>query len=230
MEKKGKMIVISLIFIFIVASISIFYLYPKNIYSSSSSSILGKTEYGNVLKEGPYGNSSSPIKIAYIIGVHPLESDAHQAILESIKNNDKSLKYSYYIYRINVTKDAGDYEKGRLNGQLLANKFAVPDIENQKFQLVVDIHSNVGNWQEKRFVFSPVKGSKAELIARNIKNNIPWLKYYIPPNPTSTSYVTIPLIEAGIPSILYETYHYDTYEMTKNHANEFVLTVDNLKF
>jgi hypothetical protein len=97
-----------------------------------------------------------------------------------------------------------------------------------KFQLAVDVHSNVGNWQETRFIFSPVNGTKAESIAMNLKSRLTWLQYYIPPNPTSPTYVTIPLIEAGIPAVIVESYHYDPYETTKNHVNEFVMTVDNL--
>ena len=34
---------------------------------------LGNESYGNVIKEGPYGNTSSPVKVAYILGEHPRE-------------------------------------------------------------------------------------------------------------------------------------------------------------
>ncbi len=203
--------------------------YSKKTYSSSIE-LLGNTSYGAVIKEGPYGNVYSSVKIAYIVGVHPLESNAHKAVVESIKTNDKSLKYCYYIYRVIVTKDADDYEEGRMNGQLLAYNYVVPDIKNKKFQLAVDIHSNGGNYQEKRFVFTPVGGNRGESIALNIKDRISWLVYYIPPSQTSPPYVTIPLITAGIPAILYETYMYEPYEITKKHADEFVLTVDSIDF
>lgn len=234
MKKASKIIlvIISLVILFTATTITSFYFYPtQNAETTISvtSQVLGETGYGEVKKEGPYGNASSPVKIAYIVGVHPQEPYAHQALLEAIKNHDKSLQYCYYIYRVNVTKDFADYEKGRMNGQLLANKYVVPDIKSQKFQLAIDVHSNVGNWQETRFVFSPVNGSKAESTAMELKNKISWLKYYVPPNPTSPQYVTIPLIQAGIPAIIYETYYYDSYETTKNHADEFVVTVDNLK-
>ena len=45
---------------------------------------------------------------------------------------------------------------------------------------------------------------------------------------TSPSYVTIPLNNAGIPAIVYETYHNDSYTTIKTHADEFLVTVDNL--
>lgn len=196
---------------------------------------LGSTDYGNVVKEGPFGNKNSHVKIAYIVGVHPLESNAHNAIIESIKSHNKSLNYCYYIYRVNVTKDAGVYDNGRMNGQLLANKYAIHDIEKNGFQLVIDIHSNRGkyaDYQENRFLAVPVIDDRSKSIASQIINKIPWLVYYIPPKgkgPTSPEYVTNPLIDSGIPSIVYETYMYDPYETTLEHANEFITTVDNIK-
>ena len=64
----------------------------------------------------------------------------------------------------------------------------------------------------------------------NIKNKLPWLTYYVPPNPTSTVYVTTPLINAEIAALVYETFHNDSQETIKNHADEFLLVVDNLTF
>ncbi len=233
MKRRNKTIIliIGLFFLFIASATVTLNLYPSKTTlnsNSTSTEVLGSTSYGNVLKEGPFGNTSSKVKIAYIVGVHPLESDAHQAMINSITEHNNSLKYCYYIYRVNVTENAGNYNIGRMNGQLLANKFAVPDIEKQNFQLAIDVHSNVGNWAETRFVFSPVNGTKAEIIGMNIKNKLPWLAYYVPPDPTSPAYVTTPLINAGIPAIVYETYHNDSYTTIKNHADEFLITVDNL--
>jgi hypothetical protein len=225
------LLIIVLFFLFVATATVSFNLSPSKTTienHSLSTEVLGSISYGQVVKEGPYGNTSSNVKIAYIVGVHPLESQAHQAMVESITEHNSTLKYCYYIYRVNVTENADNYNIGRMNGQLLANKFVVPDIEKQKFQLVIDVHSNVGNWAETRFLFAPVNNSTAESIAMNIKNNLPWLTYYVPPDPTSPAYVTVPLINAGIPAIVYETYHNDSYETIKNHANEFVLTVDNI--
>jgi hypothetical protein len=189
---------------------------------------LGNNSKGDVTREGPYGNVNSPIKIAYIIGVHPNESQSHQALYETIKEENGTLKKCYYIYRVNVTQNKYSYSSGRMNGQLLAQDFAVPDIKKENFSLVVDVHSNVGNWAETRFLFTPTTGSRSEEIAHLITDQLNWLKYYTPPNPTSTPYVTEPLNEAGIPAIIYETYVKDSYHVMKAHAYEFVKVVDGL--
>ncbi|EKF85692.1 parallel beta-helix repeat-containing protein [Methanobacterium formicicum DSM 3637] len=205
---------------------------PDDIYLKSWKTItyLGSTDYGEVVRLGPYGNLMSPVKIAYIVGVHPIEQASHQAMMETIGDYDNSLQYCYYIYHVTVTRDAGDYDKGRMNGQLLANSFVVPDIISKKFQLAIDIHSNVGNWAYTRFVFSPVSGTSSESFAWAIKNGISWLTYFSPPGQTSPAYVTVPLIQAGIPAILYETYTYEDYGTTRTHANEFARRVDSLSF
>jgi len=82
-----------------------------------------------IVREGPYGNPGSPNKVVFVVGVHPLEAQSHDAIIEAIRTLNNSLKKCYYIYRINVTKDASDYNKGRQNGELLANTYAVPNIK-----------------------------------------------------------------------------------------------------
>ena len=231
MKKIAIMLTFGMIFLLIatVAASSIQYnSITAEQNNSTHTTQLGNTSYGNVVKVGPYGNKSSNIKIAYIIGVHPLESNAHEAMLESITQHNNSLKYCYYVYRVNVTENADNYNTGRMNGQLLANRFVVPDIRDKHYQLAVDVHSNVGNWAQNTFLFSPVSNSSSESIGRNITGKLHWLKYYVPPNPTSTVYVTEPIINTGTPAIIYETYHNDTYSTIRNHADEFLLTVDSL--
>lgn len=237
MERKKKILlsVICISVVFILATAISFYLTDDNHItailtgSSYKNVVLGKNATGSVTREGPYGNVNSPVKIAYIVGVHPRESIAHQAMTQSIKEQSKSLKYCYYIYRVNVTMNASDYEVGRMNGQLLANKYAVPDIIKQKFNLVIDVHDNAGNWEESRFIFSPVNGTKAENISYEITDKLSWLKYYVPTDATSPPYVTIPINKANIPAVVYETYDQDSYSVMKEHATELIKTVDNLQ-
>ncbi len=78
---------------------------------------MANNSYGNVTKEGPYGNASSHVKVAYIVGVYPLEYVSHEDAVKAIKKLDKTLRYSYYIYQVNVTGgvNAG-YETGRIHG------------------------------------------------------------------------------------------------------------------
>ncbi len=193
--------------------------------------VMGGTDYGYVLRGGPYGNRDSAVKVAYVLGVHPLEFNSHKAILEVIFNRENSLKYCYYIYMVKVTRNASDYNYGRINGQLLASQYAVPDMMAKKFNLIVDVHSNRGFYLEKRFIAVPVKDKTSESIVYLLLNKISWLVFYVPPaekGPTSGPYVTVPLIKSGVPAIVYETYMYEPYETTLYHANEFISAIDGL--
>lgn len=206
----------------------------SNVTDSAAASVkfLGEHDYGFVVRYGPYGNLNSPVKIAYVVGVHPQEVQAHEA-MKSVITNQKSLKYCYYIYDVTVTKKMDDYTQGRINGQQLAYDFAVPDIKKAKYNLVVDVHSTKGDYPETRFISVPVDDSRSLLLAHLIVSKIPWLVFYIPPldgGPTSGPYVTIPIIQSGTPAMVYETYTYASFNETYDHAKEFAGVVDSLSF
>ena len=192
--------------------------------------VLGSNNLGIVFKSGPYGNSNSTTKIAIIVGVHPLEINAHRAIVTSLNTLSKSLNRSYYVYSIQVTKDRKSYNNGRMNGQLLA-KYVVNDIKKNNFDLAVDIHSNRGFYEQKRFICAPVKDNKSQATALSVDNKIPWLVYYLPPKekgPSSPNYVTVPLIRSGTPAVVYETYMYEPYDLTVKHAVDFISVIDKI--
>lgn len=195
-----------------------------------NSNLLGSNNLGSVEKIGPFGNTSSKIRIAYIIGVHPLEYKSHSALFESIINKQNSLNYCYYIYKVRVTKDTKNYAKSRMNGQKLAHSYVVPNVKKQKYNLVIDVHSHRGNYPKKRFVFAPNNNKASKNIALKIKSKLSWLSYSFPPSQTSPKYVTIPIVKSGTKTIIYENYMYQPYTKTKIQALAFVNVVDKLKF
>jgi hypothetical protein len=95
--------------------------------------------------------------------------------------------------------------------------------------LAVDVHSSNGSYAAERFVFVPIYENKSITIAQDLDNSISWLTYYYPSIVSSPEYVTIPLIESGIPSIVYETYKYDSNTTTREHAQEFIRVIDRSK-
>lgn len=198
----------------------------------SSVELLGTSPAGSVIKAGPYGNKSSSVKIAYITGVHPLEQNSHQALLNMLLKNQGNLRYSYYIYVVGV-KPGDDYFKSRYYGQLLAYKYAVSDIKKNKFNLAVDVHSNQGKYQKKTFVFTAIPGGLSTATSNFLVKNIPWLSYYVPPRssePTSAPYISEPLIKNGIPTLVYETLRNETLNTSENKAEEFIIVLDNYNF
>ena len=201
--------------------------------SNVNSQLLGENDLGSVELLGPFGNADSNVKIAYSIGMHPLESKVHKALFDTIVAKNSSLNYCYYIYKINVTNyNTGD--EGRMDGQLLAQEFVAPHIISSDYDLFVDVHSNKGTvsgtYEETNFVFAVGKDEKSEIFVNKILNKMPELVYYFPSAQSSPPYITLPTEQAGIPTVNYETYCYEPINTTYDVIDKFVDVVDNLEF
>ena len=196
--------------------------------------LLGENDYGNVHIHGPYGNPDSDIKIAYLIGMHPYESKSHRALFETIRENDKQLRYKYYIYNINVS-NPDDKSEGRMKGQLLAKEYVAGHIIDNEYDFFVDVHSNKGTrgpgkYEKTNFIFAPGFDDKSEKYMNIILSEWKKLEYYAPEYRTSPEYITVPTSKSGIPTIVYETFSYEEMNQTLEYAQKLVECVDNLEF
>lgn len=201
--------------------------------SASSAVVIGSTSYGYVEKF-TYGNLNSDTTIIYITGVHPLEKEFGYDVANVVKNRSSSLSYKYKVYKIHVTRSASDYTQSRTYGQLLAQKFVTPDIIKIDPTFVFDIHENrygINNYRYPRFLFPISKDEYTLGIARVITlYKIPSLVIYTPPSVTSVNYVTQPLANQGIPTVIYETNLFDSSTRKLSDARIFVNAVDNILF
>lgn len=176
-------------------------------------------------------------KIAYVVGVHPLENDTHKTFLNLIPTLD-DLNYCYDIYVINVTEDFSAYgnlspddEPGRETGQNLEYKYVYPEILNGSYELAVDVHAHGGAYGDyNTFVFSPVDGSSGESYGRNVSQATENISYYNPHYTTSGPYLTVPLNQHGIPAFYFEENSYISQDIKDNHMLELIRAIDNLKF
>ena len=160
--------------------------------------VVGEEDIGRVTVEGPYGNPNSSVKVAYILGQHPRESNAHDAVYDALLKSSASLDYSYYVYKINVTSESDDFEQSRMNGQLLALDIAAPHIINQSYDLVIDIHASNGGYVQDPYIFAPVDNDTvANQSANNLTEVLTDLIYYEPASYSSPQYSTIPIEEGG---------------------------------
>ena len=195
--------------------------------------LIGENELGSVHIHGPFGDADSKIKIAYVIGMHPLESKSHRALFEKLTSKN-DLKYCYYLYNINVLDENSETE-GRLEGQLLAQEFIRDDIINKKYDLFLDIHSNRGSkgpgeYKITNFVFAPGFDEKSSKFMNEILDNIDEIIYYAPEFRSSPPYITEPPSTAGIATIVCECYSNEPMVLTLKLAEKLVDVVDNLNF
>ncbi len=196
--------------------------------SDKSVKTIGKNSIGTVTLEGPYGNANSSVKVAYILGQHPRESNAHDAIYDSLLNNSDYLNYSYYVYRINVTAESDDFEESRMNGQLLAQDYVVKDVLKNGYDLVIDIHASNGGYVQDPYIFAPVSNDTvAYEAANNVTQAINYVIYYEPASYSSPQYSTIPIDEGGIPAIVFEMRGNPDHSL-ETEANQFIHIVDKL--
>lgn len=191
---------------------------------------IGENDNGYVTLEGPYGDESSQVSIAYIIGQHPRESQAHDALEKEIKENSKNLHYKYYIYKIHVTKNTTDYSESRMNGQILARDFVVPDINSKDYRLVVDIHSSNAFYYPEPYIFTPGSNAGASInYAQKIaRANSEWLSYYEPPEYTSPKYSTQLIKDNGTPALVFEAYGEPGISV-EEELSKLVATIDALR-
>lgn len=195
--------------------------------------LLGENDLGSVHLHGPFGDIDSDVKIAYLIGMHPLESKSHRALFERLISKD-DLNYCYYLYNINVA-DKSTQSEGRDEGQFLAEEFIKDDIISKGFDLFLDIHSNRGSmgpgkYKITNFLFAPGFDKKSEKIMNIIIDSIDEIVYYAPEFRSSPKFITEPTAEAGIPTLVYECYSYEPMEVTLDLAEKLICVVDNLKF
>lgn len=203
--------------------------------SASDHEILANDSIGSVEVIRNIGNPNAS-KIAYVVGIHPLENETHRTLLKILPNLS-NLNYCYDIYIINVTSDIGHYgdgssdnSPGRQNGQNLALKYVYPQILNGNYKLAIDVHSNVGAYEYRTFVFSPVKESLASQYAQTVADNSQNITYYAPQSTTSGPYLTVPLNENGVPAFYYEEYSFATQSEKDSHMLELIYAIDSLKF
>ena len=202
----------------------------REIIANNSAEDLGTVE---VIKN--LGNPNSSKKIAYVVGVHPLENDTHRTLLKLLPKQT-NLNYSYDIYVINVTEDFSSYGKllpddnpGRDTGQNLAYKYVYPKIVNGSYELAVDIHAHGGAYPYNTFVFSPVDGGLGESYGRNVSQSTENVSYYNPYQTTSGPYLTIPLNQHGVPAFYFEENSFISQDIKDKHMLELINGVDHLK-
>ncbi len=198
--------------------------------------LIGNDSSGSVEVIRNIGNPNGK-KIAYVVGVHPLENDTHKNLLKLLPKLN-NLNYSYDIYIINVSENFSSYgqlhpddQPGRQTGQELALKYVYPQIVNGSYVLVIDVHAHGGAYGEyNTFVFCPVEGSSGESYARNISQNSINISYYNPNHTTSGPYLSVPLNQHGIPAIYFEENSYISQNIKESHMLELIQTIDNLNF
>ncbi len=238
MVKKEYLLILILLIVIMALSIAIFsvsHTETKSDVNNTYAEVIANDTAGSVEVIRNIGNPNGE-RIAYVVGVHPLENQTHKTLLRLLPTLT-DLNRCYDIYVINVTQDIGYYgdgssddSPGRQNGQNLAREYVYPQIVNGDYSLAIDIHSNVGAYPYQTFVFSPVKEGLSVDYAKKVSDNASDISYYAPESTTSGPYLTIPLNENGVPAFYYEEYSFAPQDVKDTHMLELIDAVDGLNF
>ncbi|WP_409199298.1 carboxypeptidase regulatory-like domain-containing protein [Methanobrevibacter sp. DSM 116169] len=194
---------------------------------------LGANEYGGASVFKSIGNKNSAVRIAFIIGVHPTENAVHQALYDRLLAQASKLNLCYDIYKINVNQ-VEEYSRDRMRGQLIGQEFVVPAIISTGYDFVIDIHSNEGtvggDYLETNFVFAPLKDNVSVKYSDKIIADNPGLVQYFPESQTSPPFVTIPIAQAGIPTVIYEAYKFESSSITTSYIDLLIKSIETINY
>lgn len=234
MKKVVKILFVIFILLVIFAGVITATHQNKYQHPDEYTTLIGENSNGTVYRI-ICGNTSSDETAVVILGVHSLESGIHNATNETLinftKENDLNKKYVVYFIKLNF-EDSGmnisDYDTNRHMGELLANKYVVPDIENYNPYVIVDVHEMESYWDLQRYVGVIDNTSSVTMDYANKIGNGTTYPVYTVTSGTSPEWVTIPLAEKGHNVMLFETAQADTQANKTLTAIDLVRAIDNL--
>lgn len=197
---------------------------------SIDSSIIGNNSFGTVVKSSGYGNPSSDIHVAFIVGVDAKKSQ--NAIVPTLQGQ-KDLKYCYDIYVVdtsNANKNNNSDTQSNMTvnemSESLASEYVVPDIINNNYNFTVDVHSTNDS---NSYVFVPSDNTyTSKIVVDSISNNTK-VGTYTPDYHAYTEAISENIIDYEIPSIVYVTREYYS-NGTSAEVNSIIHAIDNFDF
>ena len=200
MKKK----IILIIAILLVIGALIYVATPK--YAEIDYTTIANTSIGTV-EVGIAGNESAETSIALITGIHPRETLSIEPEIQAAKeygNDDVKI----INYKVTVTQNPQDYEKGRANGESLVHDYVNPSIMKSDVDAVIISHSHIPEYGEGFYLATPEMDDASVNIASSIRDSSDFNYYPVTGTETykSTSAVLVskPIAQAGYPTFVYE--------------------------
>ena len=201
MNRKTKITII-LVIIILLGALYI----TKMQYNEIAYTTLANTSIGTV-EVGISGNESAPKAIALITGIHPRETLSIDPEIQAAREfGSDDVKIIHY--KVTVTANPYDYEKGRANGESLVHDYVNPNVTASDADTVVISHSHSPNYGKGFYLATPEMDNASVKIAKNINKTSDFNYYPVTGNETykSTSAVLVskPIAQAGYPTFVYE--------------------------
>ncbi|MBE6493812.1 MAG: hypothetical protein E7Z84_04285 [Methanosphaera stadtmanae] len=204
----------------------------SNQTQTSQTTVIGNNSMGTVSKISSFGNKTSDIRIALIIGI---DEEARNNTIIPTMESKQNLKYSYDIYVVNVTSSNSENSSESSNSsglsfneksETLANEFVVQDVINNKYNATIDIHSSEGS---NSYMFTPVEEAVISQDIIDKISNKTNIGIYKPEQVSYLSTVSIPIVNSPMVEIEYHAASY--YGSTiSEEISAFIDALDNYDF
>lgn len=201
----------------------------ENVYNVTE---VGKNSNGTVYKIIA-GNPKSDETVGIILGVHPRESEIHEAINKTIhniscKDGKQNLTKRYAIYYVKVNDNLTSRDDTRAAGEALAHRFIVPNIQKDNPFIVVDVHEIDPIYEYSNFLFSlSNRTPEIDSYIDKLSKDVGIVDYNFTEG-TSPEKVTMPIAKKGIPTILVETSITDSFQQKEELAKRLIKSLDEL--
>ena len=180
------------------------------------------------------GNMSSNETVGIILGVHPREHEIHEAVNKTIcnitgENGTQNLTKKFVIYYVVTKENLTSRSDTRDAGELLANKFIVPNIKADNPFIVVDVHEIDPNYEYSNFIFSISNASdKINSYLDKISYDVNLVNFQFSEG-TSPELVTKPIAKQGINTLLMEVSIQNPYYEKEKTAENLIASLDQLQ-
>ncbi len=227
MKRLTKIILIVILMIIIVGAIYL----ETHQYKEISYTTIANTSIGTV-EMGIAGNENASTCIALITGIHPRETLSIDPEIQAAKEFGSD-DVKIINYKVTVTDNPNDYEKGRANGESLVHDYVNPNVTSSDADAVIISHSHNPDYGVGFYLATPEMDKASVDIATKISQSSEFNYYPVTGNETykSTSAVLVskPIAQAGYPTFVYEIPE-DIWESTSTEKTKelFNLIAENV--
>lgn len=186
--------------------------------------LIGENSYGSVYLHEEFLDNNKGKKVAFITGLNPIESKAYRAVHEAIDSPLDINFTTFYQYHINYDKSVDEKNQSEV-GKNLIEEFIIPDILDNDYELVIDVHSQIEECIEDRptdFIFG-VNEDKTREYMDEISSVM--LQEYKPPEYEAPEHIKS-LTDANQKVLYFETYSYEALSITYTICSNLMKAID----
>jgi len=211
------------ILLFILVFLAVVFLWAN----ISEHTELGSDNRGSVTKD-VYSHYGTPtVRIAVITGMHPREELASNMVPQAIKLFALLNRVEIADYHVTVQDQPDNFTIGRNNGEAMVAQYAISDIIQSNYQLVIVSHDHEQGYGEGYYIATPTHDDKSLSIGEAVHQLLSYFNFYpgsnnVKAQASSIIVVDYPITNAGIPVLVYEMPEWHNFLESLYHTYKLI--------